>query len=189
MWGGGAALSRDQADEVVGCESLSLRGARLDLRPEYDFFRGVVPRMRRLLVVDLSRTRLSDHHAPLLHELARPGRGLLSLDASRNDMGTQCLEVLAECLSRHTSLQRLDVSRNLNFVRHMALAKKLGGAAGACRTLTSLGVSFPEQVRASMHACMRMRVARPQHGSKSCMHASLTGRSMWCEGVLPVASF
>lgn len=148
--GGGAGvpttLSRDQAEEIIGCETLALCGARLDLQTEYDFFRGLVPRMKRLLVVDLSGTRLNDEAAPLLFELARPQRGVLSLDISRNDLGTNALGVLTDCVARHVTLQRLDCSRNINLVRNDQQARRLGHAIGSCKSLTSVGVSFPRQV-------------------------------------------
>eukprot|EP00750_Incisomonas_marina_P015093 INCI18076.3.p1 GENE.INCI18076.3~~INCI18076.3.p1 ORF type:complete len:1054 (-),score=136.60 INCI18076.3:559-3720(-) len=147
--GGGAGvptLSRDQAEEIIGCESLDLRGARLDLQSEYDFFRGLVPRMKRLLVVDLSGTQLSDEAAPLLFELARPQRGVLSLDVSRNDLGPNALNVLTDCVARHVTLQRLDCSRNINLLRNDQQVGRLGHAIGSCKSLTSVGVSFPRQV-------------------------------------------
>jgi len=145
MWGG-VALSEEQGDHIIRCEKLDLSGARLDIKGEYDFFRSIVPKMRRLLYVDLSRTHLTDSSAPLLFELMRPQRGLLDINLSRNDLGPKCFDIVADTVGGHSTLQRLDVSRNFSLVRHEHHAKRLGSAIGACRSLSSISISLPHQV-------------------------------------------
>ena len=144
MWAG-TALSEDQSEQLIRCKSLKLTGARLDVKSEYDFFRSIVPKMKQLVEIDLSRTGFSDHNAPLLHDLTHPHRGALTINLAGNNLGARCFDILVEALGKHQSLQSLDLSRNFTFIRSDDQARRLGRALAACKTLTSLSISFPAQ--------------------------------------------
>lgn len=148
MWGG-MSLSQKQAHKLRNCLHLELTGAQLDIRSEYDFYRSIVPKMKFLLTVDLSHTHLSDVHAPLLYELMQPQRGVLALNISYNDLGPKSLDIISSTIRKHTTLQMLDCSGNFNLIKNKIHAQNFGKAVGACVTITTLGVSFPNQALGS----------------------------------------